>query len=89
MHVCMLSHVQLFATPRSILLCPWDYPGKNIGGGCPALLQVISLTQGSIPSLMSPALAGGFFTISTTWEALNLCISSVQSFSRVQLIVTP
>ena len=29
------------------LLCPWDYPGKNIGVGCQALLQAIFPTQGS------------------------------------------
>ena len=29
------------------LLCPWDSPGKNIGVGCPFLLQRIFLTQGS------------------------------------------
>ena len=33
--------------------------------GCHALLRGIFLTQGS---LASPALAGGFFTTSTTWE---------------------
>ena len=29
------------------LLCLWDFPGKNIGVGCHALLQGIFLTQGS------------------------------------------
>ena len=29
------------------LLCPWDFPGKNIGVGCRFLLQRIFLTQGS------------------------------------------
>ena len=28
------------------LLCPWDFPGKNIGMGCNFLLQGIFLTQG-------------------------------------------
>ena len=28
------------------VLCPWDYPGKNTGVGCHALLQEIILTQG-------------------------------------------
>ena len=38
--------------------------------GCHALLQGIFLTQGSnLHLLMSPALAGGFFTTSATWEA--------------------
>ena len=40
-------------------------------------------------SLMSPALAGQFFTTSATGEALYMHISSVQSLSRVQLFATP
>ena len=28
------------------LLCPWDFPGKNIGVGCRFLLQAIFPTQG-------------------------------------------
>ena len=28
------------------LLCPWNFPGKNIGVGCHALLQGNFLTQG-------------------------------------------
>ena len=42
---------------------------KNSGVGCHAFLQGIFPTQGSKPNLLSPALAGGFFTTSTTWEA--------------------
>ena len=39
------------------------------GVGCHALLQGILPTQGIEPkSLMSPALAGRFFTTSATWE---------------------
>ena len=34
------------------LLCPWDSPGKNIGVGCHALIQVIFPTQGSNPGLL-------------------------------------
>ena len=46
------------------LLCPWDFPGKNAGVGCLALLQGIFLTQESDPGIepTPPALAGGFFT---------------------------
>jgi len=62
---------------RARLLYAWDSPGKNTGVGCHALLQ------GNLPdagiesvSLMSPALAGGFFTTCTTWEALM--ISKIQ-----------
>ena len=51
------------------LLCPWNFPGKNTGGGCHFLLQGIFPTQGSEPrSLVSPALAGRFFHCAT-WEA--------------------
>ena len=33
-------------------LCPWNYPGKNIGVCSHSLLQKIFLTQGSYPSLL-------------------------------------
>ena len=52
------------------LLCPWGFPGQNTGAGCHAPLQTIFLTQGSNPLSQSPALAGGFFTTTATWEAL-------------------
>ena len=34
------------------LLCPWDFPGKNTGVGCFALLQGIFPTQGPNPHLL-------------------------------------
>ena len=46
-----------------------DSSGKNTEVGCHILLQGIFPTQGLNPGLMSPALAAGFFTTSTTWEA--------------------
>ena len=55
MHVCTLSHVQLFAT-RQTVACQaplsWDYPGKNTGVGCHFLLQGIFPTQGLDPYLL-------------------------------------
>ena len=45
----------------SRLLCPWNFPSKNTGMSCHFLPQVVFLTQGSNPSLASPALAGLFF----------------------------
>ena len=43
-----------------MLLCPWDFPGKNTGVRCHFLLQGIFLTQGSNLGLLhsggSPAL---------------------------------
>ena len=55
--------------PMDWFLCPWDSPDKNTGMDCHALLQGIFLTQGSNHHLMSPALAGKFFTTSATWES--------------------
>ena len=40
------------------LLCPWNFPGKNIRVGCHSLLQGIFLTQGSNPCLLHQQ-AGG------------------------------
>ena len=36
----------------SRLLCPWNFPGKNIGVGCHFLLQGIFLPQGLNPHLV-------------------------------------
>ena len=58
------------------LLCPWDFPGKKNGLGCHFLLQGTFLSQGLNHHLLtSPALAGGFFTASTAWEAHNSYIA--------------
>ena len=46
-----------------------DSPGKNIAVGFHVLLQGIFLTQVKLSSLMSPALAGGFFDTGAPWEA--------------------
>ena len=52
----MLSHSVMSDSLRHYgpawLLCPWDYPGKNTGVGCHALLQGTFPTQGSNPSLL-------------------------------------
>ena len=67
--VCQVaSVVSDSARPYGLLgsLCPWDSPGKNTGMGCHALFQGIEPA-----SLMSPELAGGFFTTSAIWEALK------------------
>ena len=37
--------------PPSRLLFPWDFPSKNTGVGCHAILQRIFPTQGSNPNL--------------------------------------
>ena len=82
MHVCVLPYLTLW--PQGSFLCPWDSPGKNTEVGCHALLQGIFPTQGSNPSLTSPALAGRFFTTSTTWEARQVpyCIQYFMKAGR-------
>ena len=48
--VQLLSGVQLFVTLWTVshrVLCLWNSPGKNIGGGCCFLLQGIFMTQRS------------------------------------------
>ena len=59
--------VRLFAAPQTVThLAPLsvDSPGKDTGVGFRVLLQGIFPTQGSNPSLVSPALAGGFLPLS-------------------------
>ena len=50
-----------------------------------ALLQGMALTQGSNLRLMPPALAGRFFTTSTTWEALEAWIHRQKHTSGICL----
>ena len=58
------------------LLSPWDSPGKNTGVDCHCLLKGNLPDPGMEPaSFTSPALAGGFFTTSATWEPTGkLCL---------------
>ena len=57
-----------------MLLCPLHSPGKNTGLGCHTLLQGIFPTQDWPSSLMSPALAGGFFTTSAKHGLFYYCL---------------
>ena len=50
-HLIVSDSLQLHAPLPTRLLCPWDFPGKNIEGGCHFLSQGISPTQGSNPLL--------------------------------------
>ena len=77
MHACLLSclsHVQLFEIiwtvahqgPLSLGFFRQEY-----WSGLPCPLPGDLLNSGiELASLTSPALVGGFFTTSTTWEAL-------------------
>ena len=67
--LCGSNFLQLSGLFPTRLLCPCNFPGKNTGEGCHFLLQ------GTLPDpemepeyLASPALEGGFFTTSATWE---------------------
>ena len=76
MHVCVITHIRLLVNPRPQTvacqaLLSMEFPRQEYWRGlqCPP--------PGDLPdpgiepeSLMSAALAGGFFTTSTTWEGL-------------------
>ena len=67
----------------SRLLCPRNSPGKKTGVGYHDLLQGIFPTQGSNPCLFtSSALAGRYFTTSTTWEDQVFCIFSISPWIK-------
>ena len=67
LHLCSVESDSLrlhepYNPPGSSLLCPWNFPGKNTAVDCHFLLQGIFPIQGSNLHLLSPSLAGGFFT---------------------------
>ena len=68
----VLSHFRLLETPWTVAHqapLSMGFSRQEYGVGCCAVLQGMSLTQGSNPRLKSPALAGVFFTTSAIWEA--------------------
>ena len=78
---------------------PMDYcpPGSSVHGILQARIQsgLPFPPPGDLPdpgigptTLMSPALAGGFFTTSATWEALKALCTCVQTTSA-RNITTP
>ena len=68
--VCVLSHVWLFTIPWTVAHqtpLSRNFPAKNAGEGCHFLLQENLWDPGiKLESLVSPALAGGFFTSNAT-----------------------
>ena len=65
--VCACSVVSNSLQPFARLLCPWNFPGKNIGAGCHLLLWDIFLTHVSCISHWP----GSFFTTATWDTPLN------------------
>jgi len=79
-----------------MLLCPWNFPGKNIGAGCHFLLWGIILIQGLNPHLFYllhwKVIFFFFLPLSHLGSPCVLThtqFSLVQSLSRVQLFATP
>ena len=60
---CSITQLHLTLQPHGLwptgLLCSCDFPGKNTGVGCPGDLPDPGIKP---TALVSPALAGGFFT---------------------------
>ena len=73
MHVCVLSFVQLFATPWTVTQQTPLFMGfsrQESWSGLPFPTLGVFPNPGIKPtSLVSPELAGRFFTHCTTWEA--------------------
>ena len=64
------------------LLCSWNSSGKNTGVGFHAILQGYLSDPGIEPvSLVSPALASRFFTISATWEAKYIILQFLRALN--------
>ena len=89
-HACLLSHfshVQLFAILWTVACQASLSIGSSRQGywsGLPFPPPEDLPNPGTEPaSLMSPALAGGFFTTSATWEALICCYSVAKSYSTL------
>ena len=65
------------------LLCPWDFPGKNIGVGCHFLLQEIFLSQESNRRLLRLLHCRQILYRSTFIGHWHLvCMTSVNSHNR-------
>ena len=71
---CLVAQSCLTLCNPIRLLCLWTSPGKNTGVSCHALLRGIFSTHPLNPPVLSPELAGRFFTASATWEAQLIII---------------
>ena len=84
-HACILSHfshvqffVTLWAAVLSRLLCPGNFPGKNTGVGCQALLQgIFQPRDRTYVSCLPHGQAGSFTTSATWWVSIKCQVRSV------------
>ena len=92
LHACVLSRFscfRFFETPRTVVhQVPqsMEFSRQGYWSGLPCPPPGDLLTQGSNPCLMSPALAGRFFTTSATWEALIMTL--LESNAHVRCCVS-
>ena len=79
------SHVQLFVTPWTVACqapLSMGFSKQEYWSGLPCPPPGDLPNPGTEPeSLMSPALAGGFFTTNATWEAPNMLYFGPQKAS--------
>ena len=72
--LCILSHVQLFATPWTVACqapLSMDFSRQEFWSGLPFPSSGDHPNPGIGPtSVMRPAFAGHFFTIGATWKPL-------------------
>ena len=71
---CLVANLCLTLLKPARLLCPWNFPGKNMVVGCHFLFQGIFLTQKWI---CISCLTGGFFTIEPWGKPLH-CLAWLQ-----------
>ena len=89
LHLNHLSHVLLFATLWTVAHqapVTIEFSGQEFQSGLPCPPP----GDRPNPCLISPVLAGRFFTASATWEALQVTLKGKgKLLSRVQLFATP
>ena len=82
-----LSHVWLFATPRTVARqapLSVEFPGQEYSNRLPFPPPEDLPHPGIEPaSPASPALAGGFFTTRATWEALSSSVNGLKTLGRL------
>ena len=72
MYLVMCDSFRPFGLYSTRFLCPWDFSGKNIGMGCPFLLQGISQIEGLKQHLLYLLHCKAFFTHWAIREYFNV-----------------